>query len=238
MTSLPYTLDQDDPEAAPLGLIVLQADETIEPEFHRYFAKRKNPVYVSRVPSGQELTHDSITNMRAELVASADLLPKGLAYPVVGYGCTSASAIIGSEEVERLVQKSCNAAAVTNPLRATAELCAKKGLSRLALVSPYVEEVNEPLRLAFAQNGVEFPIFGSFGESVEANVVRISAASIVDAAVGLGASPEVEAVFLSCTNLRTFDSIEKIEKQLGKPVLTSNQALAWHMQKLACICSE
>lgn len=235
MSSLPYTLDQDAPDAAPLGLIVLQADETIEPEFRRYFASSANPVYVSRVPSGQTLTHKSITHMQTELVTSANLLPKGLAYPVVGYGCTSASAIIGSDEVERLVQKSCNAASVTNPLRATVKLCATKGVSRLALISPYVEEVSEPLRGAFAKAGIDFPTFGSFDESVEANVVRISAASIIDAALKLGADADVEGVFLSCTNLRTFDLIKNIENQLGKPVISSNRALAWHMQQLASI---
>ena len=37
MTVLPYTLDQDDPDTPPLGLIVLQTDETIEPEFSSSF---------------------------------------------------------------------------------------------------------------------------------------------------------------------------------------------------------
>lgn len=236
MTNLPYTLDSDDPDKAPLGLIVLQADETIENEFRRYFAHAPNPIFVSRVPSGEKLTHSSITEMRAELVAAADLFPKGLAYPVVGYGCTSASAIIGSKEVERLVQKSCNATSVTNPLLATTELCASRGVSRLALVSPYVEEVNTPLRNVFAQNGVDMPVFGSFGESVESNVVRISPTSIIEAALKLGADPNVDGVFLSCTNLRTYGLLELIEKRLKKPVFSSNQALVWHMTYLANIC--
>lgn len=233
MTSLPYTLDQDDPKAAPLGLIVLQADETIEPEFGRYFADEPNPLYVSRVRSGETLTHDSITEMRSRLVASADLLPKGLTYPVVGYGCTSASAIIGSDDVERLVQQSCRATTVTNPLRATIELCRTRGISRLALVSPYLKEVNTPLRRVFAQNGISMPVFGSFGESVESNVVRISQASIIDSALKLGTDTGVEGVFLSCTNLRTYGVIARLEKSLGKPVFSSNQALAWHMKTLA-----
>lgn len=233
MTSLPYTLDPDDPKAAPLGMIVLQADETIEPEFRRYFAQAPNPIYVSRVPSGETLTHSSITDMRSQLVAAADLLPKGLAYPVVAYGCTSASAIIGSDDVERLVQKSCSATFVTNPLRAASALCVERGISRLALVSPYVEEVNTPLRTAFAENGIDMPVFGSFGESIESNVVRISQTSIIDAALKLGANSDVEGVFLSCTNLRTYDVIEILEKRLRKPVFSSNQALAWHMKKLA-----
>ncbi|MEC9343760.1 MAG: Asp/Glu racemase, partial [Pseudomonadota bacterium] len=32
-----------------------------------------------------------------------------------------------------------------------------------------------------------------------------------------------------CTNLRTLDVIAPIEAQCGKPVLSSNQVLSWHM---------
>jgi len=134
--------------------------------------------------------------------------------------------------VEKLVQKSCNALTVTNPLRATAALCEDRGISRLALLSPYIEEVSVSLRAAFAGIGVEMPVFGSFGEAEEAKVVRISQSAIIDAALALGSDSQVEGVFLSCTNLRTFDAIPEIQKRLKKPVMSSNQALAWHMKDL------
>ena len=44
---------------------------------------------------------------------------------------------------------------------------------------------------------------------------------------------EADAVFLSCTNLRTLDIIEEIETPLGKPALSSNQVLAWDMARRA-----
>jgi maleate cis-trans isomerase len=40
--------------------------------------------------------------------------------------------------------------------------------------------------------------------------------------------PEAEAIFISCTNLATLDVIAQIEADLGKPVVTSNQACFWH----------
>ncbi|AXI54302.1 Maleate isomerase (plasmid) [Pseudoseohaeicola sp. NH-UV-7] len=236
MSRYPYTLDRDDPQKPPIGLIVLQTDETIEPDFKRYFADHPSPLYVSRIPSGQTVTHQTLSQMQTDLTAAADLLPKGLHFPVIGYGCTSASSVIGSERIEKLVQGACDVDTVTNPLRATVAACAARGLSRIALLSPYIEEVNEPLRAAFAQNGVDMSVFGSFGEAQEAKVVRISTASVVDAAVKLGADPSVEGVFLSCTNLRTYDAIPAIEQALGKPVLSSNQALAWHMRHLVQNC--
>lgn len=232
MTALPYTLDLDDPTAAPMGLIVLQTDETIEPDFRAQFADHPSPLYVSRIASAASVSTDSLADMETLLPAAADLLPKARPYSVVGYGCTSASSVIGSARVEELVQKTCKTPYVTNPLCA-ALACAKElGVARFALLSPYVEEVNVPLRAAFAKGGISTDVFGTFAEAEEAKVVRISTRSVVEAACKLGADPSVEAVFLSCTNLRTMEAIPQIRAKIGKPVLSSNQSLAWHMNKL------
>lgn len=232
MTTLRYTLDPDDPAAVPMGLIVLQTDETIEPEFRTLFARDKSPLYVSRIPSGAEVSTDMLAKMETALPAAADLLPKARPYRVVGYGCTSASSVIGSERVEQMVKQTCDVQTVTNPLRAAAACAADRGVSKFALLSPYVEEVNTPLRRAFAAQGISMDVFGTFGEAEEAKVVRISNDSVVEAATRLGADTAVDAVFLSCTNLRTLAAIPQIEARIGKPVLSSNQSLAWHMNHL------
>jgi maleate cis-trans isomerase len=43
--------------------------------------------------------------------------------------------------------------------------------------------------------------------------------------------PEAEAIFISCTAWRTIEIIELLEKDLGKPVITSNQATMWAILK-------
>ncbi|MDG2340999.1 MAG: Asp/Glu racemase, partial [Paracoccaceae bacterium] len=155
---------------------------------------------------------------------------KTLRYSVVGYGCTSASSIIGSDQVEKLVQKTCDVETVTNPLRAATAYAAHKGISKLAMLSPYIGEVNIPMRAAFSKAGISTDVFGTFGEAEEAKVARISTDSVVEAAARLGADDSVEGVFLSCTNLKTFDAIPKISELIGKPVFSSNSSLAWHMK--------
>jgi len=45
------------------------------------------------------------------------------------------------------------------------------------------------------------------------------------------ADPEADAYFLSCTAVRTAEVIEPLERDLGKPVVTSNQAMVWHCLK-------
>ena len=145
----------------------------------------------------------------------------------------SGSAVIGAAEVERLVKAGCRAKAVTNPLTAAVAACRDKGISRLALLSPYIEDVNIPLIEAFATEGIEFAAVATFDEAVEERVVRISHRSVVEAACKVGADKGIEGVFMSCTNLRTYDAIGEVGARLGRPALSSNQALAWHMSKLA-----
>lgn len=232
MTALPYKLDADDPALRPMGLIVLQADETIESDFRRLFRDEPASIHVTRIPSDPQVTTETLTRMKQALPAAADLLPKARKYGVVGYGCTSASSVIGSGAVETLIKQTCNTRAVTDPLRAAAACARDLGVSRFALLSPYVEEVNETLRAAFADHGLSMDVFGSFGVAEEATVVRINLRSVVDAAVELGRDSAVEAVFLSCTNLRTLEAIPQIRDRIGKPVLSSNQSLAWHMRRL------
>jgi len=233
MSHLPYRLDADDPAAPPIGLIVLQADETLEPEMRQYFRDHPSPVYVSRIASAPEVTRDDLAAMAPGLSQAADLLPKARAFAAVGYGCTSASAVIGSQKVEALVRQSCATAHVTDPLRAATACAAHLGVSRFALLSPYIAEVSAPLRAAFARAGISTEVFGSFGEAQEAKVARISQGSIIEAATALGSDPNVDAVFISCTNLKTRTAIPEIRERLGKPVLSSNQSLAWHTQRLA-----
>jgi maleate isomerase len=237
MTYLPYKLDPDDPSAPPIGVIVLQTDETLEADLRYYFADHPSPIYVTRIRSGNQVTRSSLAQMEVELSAAADLLPKGLNYPVVGYGCTSASSVIGSDRIEGLVQSTCLATAVTNPLRALVTLCQDQNISRLAFLSPYVEDVGQTLRAELYNSGIKTPVFGDFGEVNEANVVRISTASIVDAALSLIEGAEIDAIFLSCTNLRTIEAIETIREATGIPVFSSNQVLAWHMKRLVSVMS-
>lgn len=221
-----------DPYDARLGLIVLQSDETIEDEIGRLRPDRV-ALYHSRVPSEPEVTTDTLAQMEQDLPAAAGQLPRPVRFDVVGYGCTSGTSVIGAQRIAELVSAGCDTARVTEPISALVAACGHLGLSRLAFLSPYVETVSDTLRGALAGQGVETPVFGSFDEAEETRVARIDGASIHAAARTLAGQGGVDGVFLSCTNLRTFDLIPAMEAEIGLPVLSSNQVLGWHMLRLA-----
>jgi maleate isomerase len=229
MTAFPYELSED--TVPRLGLIVLQVDETIEHDFRRLIPLDQARLYVSRVPSGANLTPDSIAQMEHALPAAAELLPAPL--DVVGYACTSGATLIGPTRVAELVTGATGAKGVTDPITAAIAQCRALGLARIGVLSPYIASVAEPIQTAFERAGITVANTLSFGEEREARVARIAPESIANAARSLAGQGPLDGVFLSCTNLRTLDCLVPLEQELGVPVLSSNQCLAWHMRQLA-----
>ncbi|WP_071674469.1 maleate cis-trans isomerase family protein [Nioella nitratireducens] len=218
---------------ATVGLVVLQSDETIEHDMRRIFPLDGVACYVSRVPSGAEVTSETLARMEGQLTGSARLFPLPVKFDVVGYGCTSGTSVIGADTVAGMVKKGCETKAVTDPLTALIAACEALKITRLAVLSPYVEAVNQSLLAALARHGLIVPAFGSFQEEREEYAARIAPQSIISAAETLVNQGDVEGIFLSCTNLRTLDVIDEIEARTGVPVLSSNQVMGWHMARQA-----
>ncbi len=227
-----FTYDST-PAPARFGMVILQSDETIELDMH---AMRRNcEIYMNRVPNAAEVTPDTLQDMAAHMTTAASLFPQPHHMAAVGYGCTSGTAQIGASEIARLIKSGANTQSVTEPVSALIAACRHLGLRRIAFLSPYIEEVSQNLRDVLADAGIESPSFGTFAEGEDAKVVRISETSLTSAAKTLCHGADVDGIFMSCTSLRTLNIIDDLEAQLGIPVLSSNQVLAWHMGQLGNI---
>lgn len=232
--TLPFTLDGGAGAVARVGLIVLQNDETMEPELAPLFCGNGIALYHSRIPSGLDVTAETLMTMKAELPAVARLLPDASPLNVVGYGCTSGATIIGQTVVSDLIRQSHPTALTTDPITAVVAATAHLGVRRIGFITPYVAEVSSAMRELLQGHGLEITAFASFAQATEATVARIAEQSLLDAICALAEeTPDAEAVFVSCTNLRSLGIIAEAERRIGKPVLSSNQVLAWHMLHLA-----
>lgn len=218
---------------ANLGVIVLETDETLENEFSRIMARTGVALYHSRIAMVPEIRPDTLARMEHDLPASAGLLPPSLQFDAIGFGCTSASTVIGSENVTKAVQVACPGAQVTDPLAAIIAAGHSLGARRLGFLTPYVAEVSAKMREKLEDAGYEIAGFGSFEEGNDRVVARITEASILQAIQAVAAVAPCDAVVISCTNLRCLDIIPQAEAKIGVPVISSNQALAWHMLRMA-----
>ena len=87
----------------------------------------------------------------------------------------------------------------------------------------------------FEAAGIAISVVGSFYEESDIVVGQIDPESILKATIALGKSDACDGIFISCTSLRAAGIIDAAEAQLGKPVTSSNHALAWHLLRLAGI---
>lgn len=232
--ALDFTTDEGLGARARLGLIVLQTDQTIEHEFARIFRAQDDvALYAARIPNTMEVSPETLRQMAIDLPHTAGLLPSQFGFDVLGYACTSGATMIGEDRVDTLIREVHPRAKTTNPISACKAALAALGLKRIALVTPYPVDVTVEMQANLQAAGFETTAVATFGQSDDFTVARISSDSILKAVLQIGARDDCDGVFVSCTSLRALQIIADAEVALGKPVITSNQALAWHMMRLA-----
>ena len=152
-------------------------------------------------------------------------------FDAVGYACTSASSVIGSDIVAKMIKKGCSAVQVCNPMSSLIEACKYKKVNGLLFLTPYVPDVSKILIEEVHSHGINTSVTGTFNEESEQNVARIKPESIIQAVSELYSGQP--AIFISCTNLQTLSIIEEIEKKFDCVCFSSNQVLIWNMLRLA-----
>lgn len=230
-----YEVDDGLGACAKIGLIVLQTDQTIEHEFASVLRRDDVALYHARIPNAMEVTPETLKQMEADMPVAAGLLPAQFDFDVIGYCCTSGATMIGEDKVDQVIRQVHPKALTSNPLTACKAALHTLGLTRIALVTPYAPSVTTHMRENLKEAGFAINAIASFSQSDDFKVARISSQSIQNAIEAIGARDDCDGVFVSCTSLRTLPIIAAAEARLGKPVISSNQALAWHLMRLAGI---
>ena len=106
------------------------------------------------------------------------------------------------------------------------------GITRLAIATPYNEELTRALADFLKAAGIRVVKAGYLDS--ESDIMHITYGAVKAMAAEVD-DPEAEAIFFSCTNLRTFGIIPGLESRLDKPVLSANQVMMWTAMKKAGI---
>ena len=144
----------------------------------------------------------------------------------VTYACTSGSFVHGIEGARSLSAAMVSAgapAAVTTSEGLLLALDAL-GISRVAVATPYLAELTNRLTAFLEQGGKS--VVSQEGLGLDRDIWTVPYAATCEL-IRQADRPEAEAVFVSCTNLPTYDLITHMERELGKPVVTANQVTAW-----------
>ncbi|MCJ7762624.1 maleate cis-trans isomerase, partial [Candidatus Bathyarchaeota archaeon] len=97
------------------------------------------------------------------------------------------------------------------------------GAHRISLVTPYVDEVNKKEVDFLGKSGFEVQNIRSFNLRSNLEIGKLTANDAAILARNVN-SDFSDALFISCTNLRTFEALPLLEEELQKPVVSSNSA--------------
>ena len=233
LEALDFTTDDGLGQRARIGLIVLQSDQTIEHEMAQLLSDEGVALYHARIANATEVTAESLQQMEDNLPHTVSLLPSSFDFDAIGYACTSGATVIGEKRVDQIICKLHPKAKTSNPISACKAALAALDVKRVALLTPYLPEVTVEMQENLRAAGFRVNAVASFNESDDFTVARISADCILKAVLSVGARDDCDAVFVSCTSLRALEIISQAEQQLNKPVIASNQVLAWHLRQLA-----
>lgn len=145
---------------------------------------------------------------------------------VVAYLCTSGSFIKGLAYEKSLRHTICRAGALdaVTTSGALVEAIDRLGLGRISVITPYDEILTHKLHDFLGELGCDVVRSNHLG--LGGGIWRVSYRTIAER-IMLADDPAAQAIFVSCTNLPTYDIIEPLEQALGKPVLTANQLTMW-----------
>jgi maleate isomerase len=126
---------------------------------------------------------------------------------------------------------------------AVVRACTALGVRRMGVVTVYSAEVNAALRTFFEAQGIAiarmepFTAASMIDGASSLDLAAIDPHLLVEAGVALD-GPDVDAVFIPCTAVRTLEAIEPLEARIGKPVITAIQATMWAVQRLAGVTAD
>ena len=232
---IPFVADAGVGARARIGLIVLASDQTIEHEFRLLLNLPDVAIFESRIYNDNDIRPDTLRAMEGGIAPATRLILPGERLDVVGFGCTSASMLLGEATIGARIREARPGIAFTTPVTGTFAGLRAFGAQRIAVLTPYADVGNAGIRSYIEQHGFAVAAMGSFKEPDDRIVARISPDSIVAAATQLVEGSGAEALFVSCTSLRLAERVAELEARIGIPATSSNHAMAWHSLRLAGI---
>ena len=215
-----------------IGLIVLATDAVLERDFSLMRPDASLEIYVNRIAFANPTTRENLLAMAPRLRETAALLLPGQKLDAIAYGCTSGTALIGYDTVARSIREAKPGVAVATPSHSAMLALKELGARRIGMLAPYVESVTRAVVDCFEAGGFEVMSPCCLGLEDDIDIARVSPNKIVEIAERT-CPAEADAMFLSCTALRSIGVIEELESRLGIPVLSSNQVMFWRSMRVA-----
>ncbi|NOD64628.1 MULTISPECIES: Asp/Glu racemase [unclassified Ruegeria] len=183
---------------------------------------------VDEIPGSDQMAGLGASDISHDLKMIAGVRPDA-----VLYGCTSATLTHGPSFDEQLAQdiKAGSGALSFTAAGSLIQAIKSLGVTKVGFSSPYLGEINTQAVDFLAQNQITTVKCADIGRELgNYGQGELTPDEVFDLACQAD-HPEAEAIVLSCTDMRAVEAVDRIEATLGKPVVTSNQAMMFALMR-------
>ena len=168
----------------------------------------------------------------SKILAAAELLADAKV-DVIGWSGTS-SGWLGFDADRRLCERIRERTGIpaTTAVLALNELLALRGMTRLALVTPYTEDVQQRIVANYRAIGVEVVAERHLGIRVNHDFAGVAPQTLLSLMREVAAE-RPQAITTFCTNLRAAALAPELERELGIPLLDTVSTTVWGMLRAA-----
>jgi maleate isomerase len=212
-------------ERGKIGLVLVPNEQTIEADFIRHLPEGVG-VHCQRANIPSDITDESLALLKGEIANAAGTILPHDRVDIVAMASTSGTIAVGENAAETELARGAKGAKTSTIAGAIRRAMGVLNVKRVAIVTPYTDDVNTKMRGYFTEAGFEIVSFYGMQLQYDAEMIRVSPEYLIELAKTHD-TPDADALLLSCSALRAIEVIEPLEQQLGKPVLCSNQALMW-----------
>ena len=209
-----------------VGLIALATDFRIEKDFISVIKDQNIDFFVNRIHCYFPLTSENLIKMSSTVTEiSEDILPNEKLDCVV-YGCTSGTIAAGYQTIKNKINLAKPDAKVTTPSTAAINALKKMKINKISIFTPYSKALNDEVVDYFKNENFNVTSNSYFDISNDLDIGKVDENFLYKTLLKMDLG-DADALFISCTALPALSIIDKLEKNLNKVVISSNQALIW-----------
>ncbi|HHY48011.1 MAG TPA: hypothetical protein GX506_12010 [Firmicutes bacterium] len=214
-----------------IGLINVGPNPTPVPDFYRMIPAGVI-VNECKIHEGPQVASEA-DELGKRAVQAAELLAEGDP-DVIAFTCTASAMSVGPEaDYEQItaMEKVTHGIPCTTTTTGCFNAFKFLGWKKFVMASPYVQPVVDRFIRVLNAKGYEI-LKSETLEIVYLDELRKTPTSKTYEVAMRAFVPEADGIFIPCTTFRAIDVIERLEKETGKPVITSNQASLWECLRL------
>ena len=209
-----------------IGLIALATDFMIERDFINVIKNKDIDFFVNRIECYNPLTKENLIKMSEKVTEVTNNILPNENIDCIVYGCTSGTIAAGYESIEKKVKAAKPKAKLTTPSSAAIKALKKLDVKKIAIFTPYSKKLNDEVVSYFSNEGFKITSNSYLDIKADYDIGKVEQEFLYDTLSNIEMN-DADALFISCTALPVLNIIDKLEKKLNKPVLSSNQELIW-----------